>query len=230
MCMHANIVPKHCQVTMAPKEWSNVVTASQKELQALLQEHSKTVERMGWKATDHEEFCEHMLAFLKPLCRLTVRINKSDMRKACARAHLSLTPTEIDLFASKVNDSIKWAKRRLRDMGSGARLPGCVKILNRAWREHERKTKEKMKEESQKVKEKQKDPKGKEEQLESLSPQEKEEQVESLRSLFGLPEESTSTSTYINLDDSDESGSVAATAPAPSDTGDWLPKKISREM
>ena len=48
---------------MAPKDWSNKVTVTDRELQSLLKEHSKTIERMSWKGMDYVEMSEHMLVF-----------------------------------------------------------------------------------------------------------------------------------------------------------------------
>ena len=175
----------HAGRDMAPKDWSNKVTISDPELQGLLKEHSKVIERLGWKAMDYEEVSEHLLPFLKSLAKATLKVNKAHFRKTMARAHLSLTAAEMHLFVDKICGTITWMKTKLRDMGSGTNLPGSCKIIWKVWKAHHgnaaKMKKEKEKEEKEEEQQK-KQNKKKEGQSQSTSPTAGLD----IRSVFGL--------------------------------------------
>ena len=114
---------------MAPKEWSNESTISEPTLRKVLVGHGRAIERGGWHAMNSEEFCDSFLGLLKELGRHSLKLNKSEVRKSLANAHLRLTPAEMDHFSRKLTDSISYVKRRLRQKGSGKRLPAACRSL-----------------------------------------------------------------------------------------------------
>ena len=102
---------------------------SQPTLQHVLGEHARAIERLGWKGMDSDEFALAFLPLLKQLGRYTIKLNKTDVRKALAGAHLAVTVAEMDLYANKLCGTLSYIKRRLRDKGSGTRLPDHCKTL-----------------------------------------------------------------------------------------------------
>ena len=76
---------------------------------------------------------------------MTLKLNKTSLRKNVARCHLSLTPAEMELFTVKVCGTLSWVKTRLRDMGSGKCLPEPCRAIYRIWKAHHGKTEGKSK-------------------------------------------------------------------------------------
>ena len=97
------------------------------------QEHAKDIERMSWRHMDCEQFSASFLPLLKSLAKLSTRIRKSETRRAVATAKLNLTGPEAEELTNKVSGSISYAKRKLRDAGSGKFLPPAVQALLRIW-------------------------------------------------------------------------------------------------
>ena len=120
-------VPTHR--SMAPKEWCNEVTITDASLTKIMVEHCKQIEREGWKAMNSEEFVAAFLPLLKSVGAHTLKLNRSDVRKALARGHLKMSAVVMDHFSQKLCDAIKYVKRRLRQKGSGVRLPAPCRIL-----------------------------------------------------------------------------------------------------
>ena len=98
-----------------------------------MQEHSKKLERMGWKNMDAEEFCDGFLPLLKSLARITYNLPQTTLDKVVASSKLRLTSAEEHLLATKIRDAVKYAKKKLRDAGSGKFLPLPIKALLRIW-------------------------------------------------------------------------------------------------
>ena len=99
----------------------------------VLQNHSRAIERLNWKNLDAELFAETHLELLKGLLTISPQVNKSDLRMCLSAGKFSLTSSEIDLFATKVRDCIKYIRRRLRDMGSGKFLPQSCRAVLKVW-------------------------------------------------------------------------------------------------
>ena len=77
-----------------------------------------------------EEFVDTYIGMLKLIGKHTLKLNKSDVRKALARGHIALTPADMDHYSQKLCHSISYVKRRLRQQGSGKYLPsGCRALL-----------------------------------------------------------------------------------------------------
>ena len=112
---------------MPPKEVCDA------RLLQVVMEHSKSLERMSWRNMDPEEFAEGFLPFLKSLGKVSPRLRKSELLRAFLAAKLSLSAAESHLLCSKVTGSISYAKKRLRDAGSGRFLPSPVQALLKIW-------------------------------------------------------------------------------------------------
>ena len=130
------ILKLHPQVLMAPKDWSNRSSMSVQQLVEVLRAHSKLVERCSWKAMDPEQFADSFLAVLKEVGRFTVKVNKTQLLAALMKSKVSLTSPEMDLFCEKFTTCIKHCKKRLRDAGSGARLPKSYKVMYQVWKKN----------------------------------------------------------------------------------------------
>ena len=103
------------------------------ELLEAFQLHAKAIERMSWKNQDYEQFTEAQLPLLRSLAAVRLHLPKSKLRKALHPAKLALSPAEGQLLLEKIKGSISYAKRRLRDCGSGRFLPLPVAALLRVW-------------------------------------------------------------------------------------------------
>ena len=112
----------------------------------VIEEHTKSLERMGWKNMDDEEFADAFLGFLKGLIRVVPYPTKTQIRVALAAAKLSLSAPEAALLTTKTRSAISYARKRGRDAGSGKYLPSSVKALLREWARLEGGKKEKKKE------------------------------------------------------------------------------------
>ena len=96
-------------------------------------EHNKSIERMQWKNNDAQEFCQGCLPLLKGLSKTSPNPPKSQLRKALQAAKLSISSSEAELLIEKIRSSMKWARAKLRNSGSGAFLPAEVKTLGKLW-------------------------------------------------------------------------------------------------
>ena len=121
---------------MSPKAWSNQVTITQGQIQEVIYQHQKVVERLHWKAMSPLEFGESMIDLMKGLAKHTVRINTTEFRGALSKAKVALTCEEADLLTEKVSHCIKVVKKRLRDAGSGVHLPAIAVAMQRLWKKH----------------------------------------------------------------------------------------------
>ena len=99
----------------------------------VVMEHAKCLERMAWKNMDAEEFAEAYIGLLKSLAKASPQVRKSEFRRAVGAARLSLSAAETDLLATKVKGSTSYARKRLRDAGSGKFLPRPVAALLKIW-------------------------------------------------------------------------------------------------
>ena len=131
---------------MAPKEWSNESTITPGELRHIVAQHAKAIERLSWKTQDVQECLEGHMPLFRALASHTIKLNRVEVRKACANAHLALSPSEIYTFSEKLVSVVKWVKTRLRDRGSGKYLPQCVINIEKIWRQQHRKATEEEKE------------------------------------------------------------------------------------
>ena len=99
--------------------------------------HNTTiVERMGWRNMDPEQFCSHCLPLLSELAKRTVRVSKKDILAAIQAAKLQLSAPECALFVEKIATTWEYVKRKLRDAGSGARLPASCATPAKIWQRH----------------------------------------------------------------------------------------------
>ena len=99
----------------------------------IFQEHNKSLSRMAWKNMDCEEFNEGFLGLLKSLAKVTKKIRKSDLKRSLQRAKLNLTAAEGDLLVTKLFGSISFTRKKLRDAGSGKRLPPSCQTIRNIW-------------------------------------------------------------------------------------------------
>ena len=181
---------------MAPKDWGNRAAISPTQWAELLIQFTKPIERASWKGMDSEEFGEAMLPLLKEVAKLSVRVSKTELRLGLTAAKLSLSPAEQDLFADKLSWCISYCKRRVRNCGSGVRLPKFVTSLLSVWQRHHGKrrgTKARKKAQVMLPTQDQKEDQGKLEQdqrkKEDQGKVEKDEdpKKENIREVFGLP-------------------------------------------
>ena len=122
----------------------------------LLQTHCKLIERCGWQNMGYEQFIDSMLGFLKQLATHTVVLCKRRLRSSMAKAKLSLTPGEMDQFVDKLQNPWTHIKKRIRDAGSGTRLPKSFTSVMSVWKKfHGKKGKEKKEKKEKDTKEKQ---------------------------------------------------------------------------
>ena len=146
---------------MSPKAWSNKVTITEKQIEDIVRDHVRSLSRLGWKAMDPMEFAEAHLDFMKSLARHTVRLNKQAFAAAVRKCKTGLSSSEVDLLTEKVTNCISAMKKRLRDAGSGVRLPGPAQAMQKAWKKHETKSRPKKgKEEKKQEKEQEKKKRG----------------------------------------------------------------------
>ena len=132
---------------MSPKTWSNTVTITERQIQEIIYENQKLVERLAWKSMSPLEFGESMLEMMKSLAKQSVRLNFQEFRSALSKTKVAITCDEADLLIEKVKVCIKVVKQRLRDCGSGKFLPPIAVALNRIWKKHEKPIKKKKKKE-----------------------------------------------------------------------------------
>ena len=86
-----------------------------------------------------------------------------------------MTAGENALFADKVVGTIKWVKARLRDRGSGKRLPGPCIALMKIWEANHKPSGGGRRDRS-----------GSSQSLGSIAQQEKDKKPKDIRSTFGL--------------------------------------------
>ena len=103
------------------------------KLVAIFQDHASKLERQAWTNMNPEEFSESFLGLMKDLANATYKLRKSDCLRALRVSKLSLTPAELDLLAEKIKNTVRYARKRLRDCGSGKRLPMPVQALLKIW-------------------------------------------------------------------------------------------------
>ena len=111
----------------------------------IFRENERVIERLGWKNYDSEEFAEGLFKLVKSLAEIDDRYNKKDLRVAVDTTKLSITPSEADLLCRKINDTMSYIKRKLRDSGSGARLPVPCKKIGKIWNKNKKEGKAKAK-------------------------------------------------------------------------------------
>ena len=85
---------------------------------------------------DPEEFAQSYVNVLKSVCKVAPCVKKSELLRAIKAAKLSLSAAEAQLFSQKFKGAITFARKRLRDAGSGIHLPSSVKALMRVWARH----------------------------------------------------------------------------------------------
>ena len=152
----------------------------------VLQTHAKLVERCAWKCMDPEQFGDSMLQMLKEVGRFTVKIRRTDVALALKKSKLSLSSAECALFIEKLCGCVSHCKKRLRDAGSGVRLPKSYSVLLGVWRRHH------GREATQKLLD---DEKKKPSKAQAKKPnkdhEEKTTEKEDIRSIFGLEPKQT---------------------------------------
>ena len=116
---------------MAPKKG-----AIESHILHIFQDHSKMIERCGWKNLDAEEFATTHLKMLKELGAVSEKINRVQCRRVLAAAKLNLSLAEIHLLSEKICGTFAYCKQRLRDAGSGVHLPLCCSSLGKIWGKH----------------------------------------------------------------------------------------------
>ena len=96
----------------------------------ILNENNKSIERLGWKNFDCEEFSSAFLKMMKFLVQVAPSITKGLLRKNIGATKLVISGAEAELLVSKIKDTITYVKRKIRDNGSGKRLPmPCQALL-----------------------------------------------------------------------------------------------------
>ena len=85
----------------------------------ILNENSKSIERLGWKNFDCEEFSSALLKMMKSLVQVAPSITKGLLRKNIGAAKLATSGAEAELLVSKIKDTITYVKRKIRDMATG---------------------------------------------------------------------------------------------------------------
>ena len=118
---------------MAPKQWNNKCTIAESQLVLIVSENATLLQRACWKTMDPSQIAGHLLPLLKSVGKFTVRLSKVGFLRALRKAQLSLTSSELSLLVEKVSTCLAWVKARLRDAGSGARLPAECSSLIRIW-------------------------------------------------------------------------------------------------
>ena len=172
---------------MSPKAWSNKVTITSKNIQEIVMDNQKALERMTWKSMDLLEFAESYSNLFKSLGKYTVRLNKVSFGTAVRLCKTQLSPSEIDTLTHKVLATITHIKQRLRDAGSGKFLPPVVVAMEKVWRKHESRPK-KVKHVAKGAKEEAKEKKKGEDGIRSVGAKEEKKGEDDIRSVFGLPQ------------------------------------------
>ena len=138
---------------------------------------------------DPSEFADSFFELCKAIALCTVRLNKAKLRSGISGAKLGLSVAEVDLLAEKICTCFEWAKRKLRDSGSGSRLPPSVRGLRRTWKKHcktQQKEKE-TKDNPKKMEEKHDEAETMEEKHdEAETMEEAESEKKDIRDVFGL--------------------------------------------
>ena len=153
------------------------------------QDHTKVIERLGWKNMDSQEFAQAHLSLLKGLAKTGGSLAKSALRKGIQGARFTLTAPEADLLVEKLHGTLSWCRRRLRDAGSGVYLPGEIKTIARAWGKLSSTSKTSKKATK-------KDPE------KAASPDPDVHEVKDIRSVFGLPPKGAKE--VVSIPDSDD--------------------------
>ena len=117
----------------------------------------------------------------KEFCQGCLSLPKSKLRQAITAAKLSISSSKAELLIEKNRKSMRWARAKLRNSGSGVFLPAEVKTLGKLWARAKVPSTKTPKEKALK------EPKGK--VMESDA--EKQDNEASVRELFGLPEQPT---------------------------------------
>ena len=179
----------------------------------VFQQHGKTIERLGWKHMDPEEFATCFLQMLKGLGQISDRVRKSELKVIVQDGKFRLSSSEIHLFAEKVASTIKFCKQKLRDSGSGKFLPAPCVALRKIWsRTRIGKTYMKGKAKGQK---------------QQSSPKKKDEKAIGIRDVFGLPPKRKSELVRLDSTSSSEDFqpatrvSSSSSAPSAPSSGSW---------
>ena len=101
------------------------------QIQQLLLTHCKSIQRLGWKHLDAEQFTETYLGLLKALIKITDSPTKSQLSRLLDHSSFNLSSGEAYLFARQVRDAITFCRRKARDAGSGKFMPGPIQTLTR---------------------------------------------------------------------------------------------------
>ena len=152
----------------------------------VLQDHRTSLERLGWKNMDPEEFGLAFINLMKELGKVATQVTKVSLRIALRASRLALTAAEGDLLSSKIRSTQTWVRKKLRDAGSGKFLPRQVVAIAKVWRGPGKERKNK--------KEKKKKKDSEDESVPAMPSPKK------IRSLFGLPEKKV---TEVEVLDSD---------------------------
>ena len=153
--------------------------AEDARLIACFQDHSKGLERLGWKHNDAQEFLDAQLGLLKSLVRVSLSLPKSRLKMLINGAKLSLESQEVVLLIEKIRGALSYAMERLRNAGSGKFLPASVLSLSKCWQNSMKALRESRKEKKTKKKGSQAT-----ETSQGASPKQKEKK--NIRKLFGL--------------------------------------------
>ena len=123
---------------MAPKQSNNECTIAESQLVLIVSETAILLQRACWKTMDPSQIAGRLLPLLKSIGKFTVRVSKIGLLKALRKAQLSLTSSELSLLVEKVSTCLAWVKAKLRDEGSGARLPAeCLSLIH-IWERYHR--------------------------------------------------------------------------------------------
>ena len=99
----------------------------------IFRDNEKAIERMGWKNYDREEFVSAFLKMMNSLAAIGNRFNTEKHKHAINVAKLNITGAEAQLFCRKITDTFTYIKKKIRDSGSGTRLPiACIQV-SKVW-------------------------------------------------------------------------------------------------
>ena len=118
---------------MAPKKWNNRNTLTNGQLRELVIKDGKHIERLGWKQQDPEECASYMPQFLVGLASCTIRFSKTQLLQVLQKTKLTLSQSEMRLFAEKVSTCWSHIKTKWRDCGSGKFMSPQAKKVRKTW-------------------------------------------------------------------------------------------------
>ena len=136
---------------------------------------------------DPEQFADALLPALKEMAALTIKVRRLDLHKALLQSKLPLTTGEVELLVEKFCTCLKHCKKRLRDAGSGVRLPKSYVCLLGVWKKHHGKASLKSKKSSLKKKLQEEEGETKEQEGKLQVEAKEGEGKQHIRDVFGLP-------------------------------------------